>query len=77
MIIDFWKTDLSGESGTPWFSTHLRIRIFKYNAEFRRMTPKLVFWRVQIFIRGGVTIACSMLRHWKKVLNNVDHHVIK
>ena len=53
MKLKFWYTDLSKDSGCPWFATHLNAEV-KSNGnpqyEIRIMMKSLNFWRVRLFI---------------------------
>lgn len=49
----FWYTDLSEDTGRPWYATHLEIGI-KPNGnpkkEYRRLTSNLLFWRLALLV---------------------------
>lgn len=46
--IKFWFTDLSVDSGQPWFSCHMELEKFEINECF----SSLFFWRLKLIIIG-------------------------
>ena len=57
---EFRYTDLSEDSGQPWFATHFNFGIAKngnWKVEIRRMTESLRFWRLRLifaYLRGAI-----------------------
>lgn len=53
--LDFWYTDLSEDSGEPWFSCHLRIRHGRNTRwlEVDRCFPSLRFWRIKLLAEAA------------------------
>lgn len=52
---EFWYTDLTADSGTPWFSTHLRawgkVGNIVCNGDIRRQTATMQFWRLRLVVK--------------------------
>jgi hypothetical protein len=52
---EFWYTDLTADSGTPWFSTHLRVwgklGSIAYSGDVRRQTATVQFWKPLLAVK--------------------------
>ena len=52
---EFWYTDLTADSGTPWFATHLRVwgkvGNIVYNGDVGRTTATMQFWKPMLAVK--------------------------
>jgi hypothetical protein len=56
----FWYTDLSKDTGSPWFATHLDFGACSVDCSSRN----LKFWRIKLFLKAAQNNRFNLLREF-------------